>query len=300
MKKWLSVLGIAAMSVSLTACLNNNESSSSKDASGAGKEASGGAVEVKTVTQIPFSKEKVYVIGVDSDFLPMGYEENGEFKGFSTELATMAAERAGVKYKIEAVPFDVIFDKLEEGKVDIIASSASITPEREKRYLFTDAYFISGSGILIKKDNKDIQDFNDLIKKGIRVSVEKGTNSNTVIADVKGVNVEDIEPVQSSQDAVCNVLKGKTQAAYGELSIYNYQASQNPSLKVIEDTVKQQADFYGFLSRNNEAELINKFNDGLNQVRIDGNYAKLYEKYFGNSSATMVVDNSKKDSSVSK
>lgn len=285
MKKWLGVVGVMAITLTMTGCLK--ESGSSGDASGDAysKDASASASSLTNIKQVPFSKDKVYKVAVDADYLPMGFEENGNLKGFSTELFELAAQKAGIKYDIQAIPFDQVFKMTEEGSVDVIASSVSITPERERDYGFSDAYFISGAAILVKKDSP-IKDFNDLIKKGVKVAVEKGTSSNTTISEVKNVNVEDIIAVNGGADEASSFVKnGKADAAYGELPIYNYQVSQNKDLKVIEDTIKNQADFFGFLSRKSEKELLDKINYGLNQARIDGSYVALYEKYFGKDTA---------------
>lgn len=279
MKKWLGIVGVMAVTLTMTGCLK--DSGSSSDASGAAYSKDASGPSIAEIKQVPFSKDKVYKIAVDADYLPMGYEENGEVRGFSTELFQLAAQKAGIKYDIKALPFDQVFKMVEDGDIDVIAASASITPERERDYAFSDAYFISGAAILVKKDS-GIKDFNDLIKKGVKVAVEKGTSSNTTLSEVKGVNVEDIYAVAGgAQEATDLVKNGKADAAYGELPIYNYQVSKNPDLKVIEDTIKNQADFFGFLSRKSEKELLDKINYGLNQARIDGSYVALYEKYFG-------------------
>ncbi|KFA43184.1 bacterial extracellular solute-binding s, 3 family protein [Staphylococcus aureus] len=61
--------------------------------------------------------------------------------------------------------FDSLLGALKTGKIDIIISGMTSTPERKKQVDFSDSYMMTKNIMLVKKDKvneyKDIKDFNN-------------------------------------------------------------------------------------------------------------------------------------------
>jgi len=65
----------------------------------------------------------------------------GRMKGFDYEVSKMAAVRLGVRLEMVVPPRrDLIFDWLLEGRADLIASTLSVTPERQETLAFSRPY----------------------------------------------------------------------------------------------------------------------------------------------------------------
>ena len=65
----------------------------------------------------------------------------GRMKGFDYEVSKMAAARLGVRLEMVVPPRrDLIFDWLLEGRADLIASTLSVTPERQETLAFSRPY----------------------------------------------------------------------------------------------------------------------------------------------------------------
>ena len=64
-----------------------------------------------------------------------------EYTGFDIEVADGMATTVGDKLSVLDTDFDTIFASMAAGDCDMVVSSVSITPEREKQMLFSDPYF---------------------------------------------------------------------------------------------------------------------------------------------------------------
>ena len=70
---------------------------------------------------------------------------------------------------------------LQNGKIDAVVATMTITEERKKEVDFTDVYFEAGQSLLVKKGSK-IKSIDDL-KKGTKVLAVKGSTSAVNIAE---------------------------------------------------------------------------------------------------------------------
>jgi polar amino acid transport system substrate-binding protein len=73
--------------------------------------------------------------------------------GLDADLAKLMASSIGVNIRFETIPFSELLPALEAGKVDMVLSSMTITPERNLKVAFIGPYYISGKGLLTKGQN---------------------------------------------------------------------------------------------------------------------------------------------------
>jgi polar amino acid transport system substrate-binding protein len=107
-------------------------------------------------------------VGVKADYPPFGYISNDrEFKGLEVDLAYDVANRLGVKLELVPVTTANRMQYLQEGKIDLMIASMSISPERERTVgVISPAYYASGVGILARKSS-NIEDETNLENKTI-------------------------------------------------------------------------------------------------------------------------------------
>ena len=86
------------------------------------------------------------VVGSKADYRPYGFrDKDGHIVGIEPDLAADLARRLGVKLRIEPVTSANRIQMLDEGKVDIVIATMSITEERSQAVSFIDpAYYASG------------------------------------------------------------------------------------------------------------------------------------------------------------
>ncbi len=110
---------------------------------------------IAVVPQLPFDPSSNPLrVGVVSDLgLPMTAKSKDQWLGLDIELSSRFASWLGRKVEWVDLPFGSLLPSLISGKIDMIAASMMITPERSLQIDFSDPYFASGATILGRKDN---------------------------------------------------------------------------------------------------------------------------------------------------
>lgn len=105
--------------------------------------------------------------------------ENPEkYIGFEVDLAEAIANKLGVKAVHKQNAWDGLVPALERGDFDIAMNGIEITDDRKETILFSRPYYIYVEQLVVRKDENNINDINDL--KGKKV----GTLSGTVAQDI--------------------------------------------------------------------------------------------------------------------
>lgn len=104
----------------------------------------------------PSSVEGADTITVCSDipYAPMEFEGEGPrglpYTGFDIDLLDAMAATMDAKLEVTDVEFDGILGNLAAGTCDVVASSVTITPERDEEVDFTEPYFDADQSLLVK------------------------------------------------------------------------------------------------------------------------------------------------------
>ncbi|MEN6621989.1 MAG: transporter substrate-binding domain-containing protein [Smithella sp.] len=127
-------------------------------------------------------KKNELVVGTSADLPPMNFKaKDGNPKGFDIDLSRMIAAAMNVKLRIEVMPFDQLIPALESGKIDMIISCMTITPERNLRVAYIGPYFMSGQSLLTTKDIAvGINDVNDINKSNFSIALQTGTTTEKI------------------------------------------------------------------------------------------------------------------------
>ena len=99
-------------------------------------------------------KEGVLLIGSEIGYPPMEYlsDDGSEFIGFDIDFGYRLGELLGLEVEFINTAWDGIFAGLGKGQYDIIASSVSITPDRQANYILTEPYVSNALSIVVKND----------------------------------------------------------------------------------------------------------------------------------------------------
>lgn len=92
-------------------------------------------------------------VGTPGENIPYTYIKDGELAGLDIEVLTRFAAAQGRKIKYSLMSFASMIPSITAGKVDVIAKSVVITPERAKQVLFSDSYFRMSTCALALKKN---------------------------------------------------------------------------------------------------------------------------------------------------
>lgn len=158
------------------------------------------------------TKRGEIAIGTSGDQPPLiARDKNGELIGLEADLARLIALSMGVKEKMIAMPFSHLLPALHEGKVDIILSGVTMTPERNMKVAFVGPYFVSGTSMLTRSASIDrMSDSSKINDPGTRLAALRGSTSQRIVQDL--IPQASLELVDDYDDAVPRVISGEIDA----------------------------------------------------------------------------------------
>ncbi|MCI5809119.1 MAG: basic amino acid ABC transporter substrate-binding protein [Oscillospiraceae bacterium] len=273
MKKILSLLIAAVMVFTLTACSGTTTSSTPDKSEAASGTQS--ASESKT-DAVP-----VYKALTNATFPPFETidENTGEIIGFDMDLIAAIGEDQGFQVEFVDMAFESLIPAIETGNGDIIAAGMwSGDPERIARVDFSDTYWVGGAALLVKTDNTAITSM-DSLNTEMKVATQIATNyADDLQAMVDEGTLGEVVILDGFDTCVLQLMNGDVDAVMAGFDIVNSYMKQNPDkLKVIGDVDTYEE--MGFAVQKGNAELLEKINAGLANVKENGVYDELVKKW---------------------
>lgn len=240
-----------------------------------------------TIFSISFAKDNALknlqekgemVIGLDDTFAPMGFrDEKGNIIGFDIDLANEVASRMGVKVVFKPCEWDGIIFDLRSKKIDLIWNGLTITPQREQQIAFSTPYFDDDQIVIVR--NPNIKSFEDL--KGKNVGVQLGSASyfafeNSPLAKTTGK----VNKYSTNVEALLDLEAGRTDAVVIDAVVGKYYVAKKDGFVVLNEILDKQQ--MGIGMRKQDLSLKNKIDETLANMKADGSFNKIYQKWFGN------------------
>ena len=221
---------------------------------------------------------KVLRVGTEPTFAPFEFQKEGskDFDGFDMDLIRAIGKQLNMKVEIQNMGFDALIPALNAGNIDVAASGMSITPDRQKAVDMSDPYYVSGLVVVVNNDNSAVKSVNDLNNKSIAVQI--GTTGADRAAKVPGAKVKNFNTnsevfLELKNKGVDAVIIDKPVAEY-----YLAQGGGKESAKIVGDSM--EAESYG-LSLKKNSPLTKEINKAMLDLKKNGEYDKIYEKWFG-------------------
>lgn len=186
-------------------------------------------------TPAAIKKRGYIILGVSADYAPMEFhatvDGNDKIVGADISLAKKIAKDMGVKLQIKEMGFDALIGALKTGKVDMVISGMSDTPERRKQVDFSKPYTYEKQIMVIQKKDaskyKNIADF-----EGVKVGAQKQSTQEQIakaeLPDAKIVSLE------KANDVIAQVQYGKINAGVMSNVVAGAYVQKNQALKIID------------------------------------------------------------------
>ncbi|MCQ8212666.1 amino acid ABC transporter substrate-binding protein [Cetobacterium somerae] len=222
--------------------------------------------------------KKEIIIGLDDTFAPMGFrDEQGKIIGFDIDLANEVAERMGVKATFKPCEWDGIIFDLRSKKIDLIWNGLTITPQREKQILFSTPYFDDDQIVIVK--DPSIKSFEDL--KGKNIGVQLGSASYFAFENSSLAKKTDkVNKYSTNVEALLDLEAGRTDAVVIDAVIGKYYTSKKGGFIILNEVLDKQQMGVGI--RKQDLALKNEIDKTLANMKADGSFNKIYQKWFGN------------------
>ena len=221
---------------------------------------------------------KTYVIYSDNSFAPFEYydESAKTYVGLDMDILAAIAEDQGFKYEMHNEGFDAAMGAVQSGQADAMIAGMTIKPEIAETFDFSDGYFDDGQIMVVAKDS-DIDSLDDL--KGKVVAAKTSTVSSEYCDSIKDEYGFTMQYFEDSPTMYTAVINGTNACCFEDRSVVGWAIKQEGlALKTIGDVVNPGS--YGFaVKKGQNPELIEMFNKGLANIKANGTYDKLLEKY---------------------
>ncbi|HDD6944936.1 TPA: ABC transporter permease subunit [Staphylococcus aureus] len=226
-------------------------------------------------------------VGLSADYAPMEFEHtvNGktEYAGVDIDLAKKIAKDNNLKLKIVNMSFDSLLGALKTGKIDIIISGMTSTPERKKQVDFSDSYMMTKNIMLVKKDKvneyKDIKDFNNK-----KVGAQKGTEQEKIAqTEIENASITSLSRLP---DVILALKSGKVEGAVVEKPVAEAYLKQNPKLGISNVKFNEEEKDTVIAVPKDSSKLLSQINKTIKEVKDKG----LIDKYMTNAANAMNDD----------
>ena len=277
MKKILSLLLAAVMVCTLAACSGTTPGSENSMAD----KSEGSNVQTESTPESKSEKTPVYKVLTNATFPPFDTidENTGEIIGFDMDLIAAIGEDQGFQVEFVDMAFESLIPAIETGNGDIIAAGMwSGDPERIAKVDFSETYWTDGAALLVKTENTAITGL-DSLTADMKVATQIATNyADDLQAMVEEGTLGEAVILDGFDTCVLQLINGDVDAVMAGASIVQAYMDKNPeALKVVGD--KASYEDLGFAVQKGNAELLEKINAGLANVKENGVYDELVKKW---------------------
>lgn len=223
-------------------------------------------------------------IATDASYPPASFfdTDGRTVVGFEPDMADAIARTLGVEVDFVVMGFDDTLQAVESGEVDLVMSSMTDTPERERLVDFVN-YFSAGTSIVVQRGNPfDVSDLDDLC--GRIVAVETATVQVDLIARYQAACDDDpivVHQHSKNSDALLELRTGRAAAVLNDYPPAAYLASDPRTQADFELASQTQFDrgLYGIAVARDRPRLGLAVTTALSEVHAAGEYGSILEQW---------------------
>ena len=221
---------------------------------------------------LPLIEDGTLIVGSDIPYPPFEQGDAPDYEGFDIDLINAVADKMGLEVQIEDAPFDLLLQG-GGGQFDLAIAATTITPARENRVDFSNPYFQSSQGLLVRSDS-DIATAEDLAGK--IVGAQDGTTGETYASDQ--TDADEVRPFPEIDDAYNALEVGQVDAVLNDLPSVQAAVEEKEGLEVV-DTFDTD-ELYGIILPQGSDELLSAVNEALQEVKDEGTLDEIYQEWF--------------------
>lgn len=242
-------------------------------------------------------KKDEFIVATNAAFPPFEYKEGNKFVGVDMELAQKIADKLGKTLVVKDMDFDGVILSVASGESHVGMAGMTITDKRKETVDFCNPYY-NASQMLIVPENDTTFDglttaaqIEEKLKSmsGVTIGVQRGTTGNYYVKgdadwgfdgfanvtckeyDNGGLAVKDI------QNGQCNYVVIDEMPAKQIVETSNIV---NSSKKVKVISVPLTEEEYAFAVAKGNTELKNQINSIMEELKKDGTFQAILDKYF--------------------
>jgi lysine-arginine-ornithine-binding protein len=222
-------------------------------------------------------------VATEGAYAPFNFKDaNGELQGFDVDIAKALCAKAKFDCEIVAQDWDGIIPGLLAKKYDAIIASMSITEERKKSIAFTSKYYQTPAHFIAKKGSNI--EISEAGLKGKTVGVQRATIHANYIKQTYG-SVVTVKEYDTQENANLDLVAGRLDLILADSVVLQEGFLNKPEGKAFGFVGPDLrgpifGEGAGIGIRKEDTKLKDAFNAAIKEIRADGTYKKLNDKYF--------------------
>ena len=273
MKKWIALLLVMVLCLSLAACGSNNDNNNANNTT---DDQNTPAAGQEDNTQPSGEKQKL-IVGFDAEFPPFGFiAEDGSYDGFDLAMAKELCSRLGWDFEAVAIDWDTKDAELKAGSINCIWNGFTYTG-REEEYTWSDPY-VENKIVLVVKADSGITSMADLAGKTVMAQAASSAVDAIEANEAFKSSLKEVVELGDYNMGFMELAQGSVDAVAADLGVAAYQAANNEGEYVIlDDAISTEQYAIGFLKGN--TELRDAVNAELLKMAEDGTMMSIGENY---------------------
>ncbi|NQN92059.1 ABC transporter permease subunit [Streptococcus suis] len=224
----------------------------------------------------------------DNAYAPFEFKDSDQvYKGLDVDIINEVAKRSGWNMNQSFPGFDAAVNAVQSGSADALMAGTTITEARKQVFTFSDPYFDTKIIVATTKANK-ISSYEDL--KGKTVGVKNGTAAQTFLEENKDKYGFSIKTFDTGDLMYNSLATGAVNAVMDDEAVIQYAIQQGQDLSL--DILGEPIGSFGFsVKKGSQYEyLVDDFNKALAEMKEDGTYETIMNKWFGSSDSSESTD----------
>jgi polar amino acid transport system substrate-binding protein len=222
-------------------------------------------------------------LGTEGAYPPFNFfDASGQVTGFDIEIGQALCAKMGAECEVVAQDWDGIIPGLLAKKYDFIIASMFITDERKQQVAFTEPYYKAAMTHVAPRDS-GLTEFTNEAMSGKIIGAQSGT---TQAAYVQNTYPDaDIRLYPTQDEVNLDLASGRLDLQVGDIMplMEWLKTDDGACCERIGDLItdpKFVGEGVGIAVRQEDTTLVERLNKALHEIRDDGTYKSINDKYF--------------------
>ncbi len=218
----------------------------------------------------------------EATFKPFEFVEDGsdEIQGFDVDMMNAIAEDQGLTIEFVNMEFDALIPALDSNQGDIICAGMNkLAGDRAEQADFGDTYFESDLMLLVKADSTLTGI--DGVTADMKLASQIGTTGGEYVQKLaEEGKIADGVVLNQWTDCYLQLQNGDVQGVIVDLPVGNAYLEKNSDVAKFAGEKFGDHEEFAFAVKKGNTELLDKLNTGLANIKENGTFDKLVEKWF--------------------
>lgn len=214
--------------------------------------------------------KQTLVVATEATFPPYEFYRGNEIVGIDMDILREIARRNKLHFQIEDMSFDSLITAVQTGKVDLVASGLTVSPDRARQVAFTRSY-ANARQVVIVPENSPITGREDL--RHCRLGVQHGSTGDMYVSE----HIGEAERFTNGALAVAAMNAGKLDAVVLDNAPAENHVAGSKGLKILPEPLVEEE--YAMAVSKSRPELLEMLNKSLAELEADGTLARITESY---------------------